>query len=43
MEKFSYMNVQAEVAAVVLDYYKVQNRRKPLVVEAKGRDGGGGR
>lgn len=42
LEKFSYMNVQAEVASVVLDYYKVQNRRKPLVVQAKGRDGGSG-
>lgn len=37
LEKFSYMNVQSEVAAVVLDYYKVKNRRKPLVVQAKGR------
>ncbi|MCH8518199.1 DEAD/DEAH box helicase [Candidatus Gracilibacteria bacterium] len=40
-EKFSYMNVQAEVAAAVLDFYKAQNSRRPLVVEAKGRDGGG--
>jgi len=35
------MNLQAEVAAAVLDFYKVQNRRRPLIVEAKGRDGGG--
>jgi hypothetical protein len=35
------MNVQAEVAAAVLDFYKAQNSRRPLVVEAKGRDDGG--
>jgi len=40
LEGFSYINVQAEVAEVVLDYYKVQNRRKPLVVQAKARTGG---
>ncbi len=38
LEKFSYMNVHPDVAAVVLDFYKVKNRRKPLVVQAKGRD-----
>lgn len=45
MEKFSYMNVQAAEAEVILDYFKVQNRRKPLIVQAKSRDGessGGG-
>lgn len=42
LEKFSYMNVQAEVASVVLDYYKVKDRRKPLVVQAKGRGESGG-
>ena len=42
LEKFSYINVQAEVASVVLDYYKVKNRRKPLVVQAKGRGESGG-
>jgi ATP-dependent RNA helicase DeaD len=41
LEGFSYINVQADVAAVVLDYYKTQNRRKPLVVQAKARTGGG--
>lgn len=40
LEKFSYMNVQAEVASVVLDFYKVKDRRRPLVVQAKSRDGG---
>ena len=42
LEKFSYMNVKAEEAQVVLDYFKVQNRRKPLVVQAKGRGESGG-
>ncbi len=37
LEKFSYMNVKSEEAQIVLDYFKVQNRRKPLVVQAKGR------
>lgn len=41
LEKFSYMNLQSEVAAAVLDFYKAQNSSRPLVVEAKGRDGGG--
>lgn len=41
LEKFSYMNLQSEVAAAVLDFYKAQNKSRPLVVEAKGRDGGG--
>lgn len=41
LEKFSYMNLQAEVASAVLDYYKAENSRRPLIVEAKGRDGGG--
>ncbi len=43
LEKFSYINVQPEVAWVVLDYFKVQNRRKPLVVQAKARADGGSR
>lgn len=38
-EKFSYLNVSSEIAFVILDYYKVKNRRKPLVVEAKTRSG----
>lgn len=42
LEKFSYMNVKSEEAQVVLDYFKVQNRRKPLVVQAKGRGESGG-
>ncbi len=39
------MNVQAEVASVVLDFYKVKDRRRPLVVQAKsrGESGGGNR
>lgn len=43
LEKFSYMNLQGEVAQIVLDYYKVQNSRMPLIVQAKGRDGGSSR
>jgi len=45
MEKFSYMNVQAREASVILDYFKTKNRRMPLVVQAKSRSGsssGGG-
>ena len=42
LEKFSYMNVKAAEAEVILSFYKTQNRRKPLVVQAKGRDGDGG-
>ena len=42
MEKFSYMNLQAQVAEVVLSFYKAQNPRMPLVVQAKGRNDGGG-
>lgn len=36
------MNVKSSEAEVILDFYKVKNRRKPLVVKAKGRDGEGG-
>ena len=38
MEKFSYMNVGAQQAEVILDYFKTKNRRQPLVVQAKSRD-----
>jgi len=34
------MNVQADVASVILDFYKVKDRRKPLIVQAKARTGG---
>lgn len=37
LEKFSYMNVQAESAEMILGYYKSLNPRKPLVVQAKWR------
>ena len=37
LEKFSYMNVQAEIATTILDFYKSQNYRKPLIVQAKDR------
>jgi len=42
LEWFSYMNVQADVASVILDFYKVKDRRKPLIVQAKARTGGWG-
>ena len=37
LESFSYINLQAEVASVVLDFYKVKDRRKPLIVQAKAK------
>ena len=41
LDGFSYINVQAEIAAVILDFYKKKDRRKPLIVQAKARTGGG--
>ncbi len=37
LDKFSYMNVQSQKAQEVLDYFKMKNSRKPLVVQAKSR------
>ena len=42
LEKFSYMNLQQEVADQVLAYYKEKDRVKPLVVQAKSRNNEGG-
>lgn len=42
LEKFSYMNVKVEEADQVLAYFKAENSRKPLVVQAKGRGESGG-
>jgi len=41
LEKFSYLNVKSEIAETVLAFYKAKDSRRPLVVQAKARDGGG--
>ncbi len=43
LEKFSYMNVQVQEAAAILDHFKRENTRMPLVVQAKAKSGGGWR
>ncbi len=42
LEKFSYMNLQQDIAQQVLDFYKAKDRVKPLVVQAKSRNNEGG-
>ncbi|MDA9129417.1 DEAD/DEAH box helicase [Candidatus Gracilibacteria bacterium] len=41
LEKFSYMNIKSEIAEQILAFYKAKDPRRPLVVQAKTRDGGG--
>jgi len=41
LDKFSYINVQKEVAESILSHFKELNSRQPLVVQAKPRTGGG--
>lgn len=41
LEKFSYINVKSEVADVILEFFKSENSRMPLVVQAKARTSGG--
>ena len=43
LEKFSYMNVKSEEAEKIMAFYKAKDSRRPLVVQAKARDGWGGR
>ena len=43
LDKFSYINVQKEVAESILSHFKELNSRQPLVVQAKPRTGGGSR
>ena len=41
LEKFSYMNIKSEIAETILAFYKAKDPRRPLIVQAKTRDGGG--
>ncbi len=43
MNEFSFINVTESDAELILAIFKQKNSRKPLVVEAKSRDGGGSR
>ncbi|QFR39463.1 DEAD/DEAH box helicase [Candidatus Gracilibacteria bacterium 28_42_T64] len=43
MREFSFINVVEADAEKILTFFKGENPRKPLVVEAKQRDGGGSR
>lgn len=40
MREFSFVNVTEDDAELILAVFKQKNKRKPLVVEAKSRDGG---
>jgi len=43
MREFSFINVKDADADVILRHFKDENPRKPLIVEAKSKDGGGSR
>ena len=43
MREFSFINLKDEDADFVLKFFKKQNSRKPLIVEAKQKDGWGSR
>ena len=42
LDKFSYINVKTEIADDILAFFKAENPRQPLVVQAKPRTGWGG-
>ena len=43
MREFSFINVKDADADLILRHFKDENPRKPLIVEAKSKDGGGSR
>ncbi|MCD5385067.1 DEAD/DEAH box helicase, partial [Candidatus Gracilibacteria bacterium] len=43
MREFSFINVKDADADIILRHFKNENPRKPLIVEAKSKDGGGSR
>jgi hypothetical protein len=43
MREFSFINVKDADADIILRHFKDENPRKPLIVEAKSKDGGGSR
>ncbi len=42
LDNFSYMNLQADKAQMVMSVFKQLDPRKPVVVQAKARTSGGG-